>query len=131
MIPCRISSNLTPLVDLEINDKLLTFVLDTGFNGQLEFAITPDVLTELGAQWFSYGNMKDPNGKSEKIDVYTIEVLWDGENRSVFAYEIKVPRDLPEGEIPANLVGTRMLDGHYLALEVREGGQGSITALPQ
>ena len=93
-------------------------IIDTGFTG---FLTLPDPSVELlELPWLCRQPGILADGKVDFFDVYTAEVIWDGQRRTV---EIEATDTEP-------LVGMGLLAHYSLRMDVREGGIVTIQALP-
>jgi clan AA aspartic protease len=92
-------------------------VVDTGFNGWL--TLPSHLISSLGLTWYtrSVGEMAD--GTLVENDVYLVEVLWNGQPRTVLATRID----------SAPLIGMSLLAGHELRVQAIEDGDVTITPL--
>lgn len=99
-------------------EQVVEAVIDTGFTGFA--ALPPSVLAALRLPLIGRSPAVLANGSEVLIDIYEIEILWDGRWRTVEA-----------GSIDAGaLVGMALLGGHSLYLEATAGGRVTIEALP-
>lgn len=123
MIAGRVNSDLEALVELTLvnsrdgSRRTLTAVIDTGFNGFL--TLHPDLLGELNAERRGRGRAKLANGQFDVFDIFAVDVLWDGEQRTVEA-------DAAEAE---PLIGMELLRGFDLSSRVVPGGTMTIEGL--
>ena len=91
-------------------------VLDTGYS---EFLTLPSALvSELRLPYVTSDQAVLADGSEVSFDVHEATVLWDGEPRRVDAYAADA----------TPLVGMRLLDGHSLYVDVRDGGRVVIQA---
>ena len=89
-------------------------VIDTGYNG---FLTLPTALVlELELPFLGTGRARLANDEEVEFDTHDVTVLWDGQERHVQA-------DAVEG---TPLIGMRLLDRHYLNIEVEVGGRVNI-----
>ena len=91
-------------------------VIDTGFTGFL--SLPSGVVVALGLPFISASQATLADGSQVTLNAYRAMVLWDGELRYVRAYAADA--------IP--LAGMRLLDRHYLNIEVVDGGRVVIQA---
>ncbi len=91
-------------------------VIDTGFTGFL--TVTPALATELGLDFRGIGRATLADGSEATFLQYGAAVLWDGQPRYVEA----------DAADTTPLVGMRLLYGHSLLVEVRDGGRVVIEA---
>lgn len=94
-------------------------VIDTGYNGYLTF---PNHLVEALRLTFAghrRGTLAD--GSAVRLNVYLASVFWHGQQKDVLVSEAA----------GTPLVGMSMLDGSRMAMDVIDGGDVTIEALPQ
>lgn len=91
-------------------------VVDTGYNGFL--TLPTELVAELGLAYKarSYALLADGSGVT--YQVYTVSVLWDGQQRQIGA--------AATGDTP--FIGMAMLEGHNLNIDVEIGGRVLIQA---
>ena len=111
-----------PMVKLAVQgptgkNRVIEAVIDTGFNGFL--TLPPVLVTGLGLPFVSIGRGFLANGSEVSFDVHYGSVLWDGHQRHI---RVNVADTTP-------LVGMRLLDGHGLYVEVRDGGRVVIQVM--
>jgi clan AA aspartic protease len=97
--------------------KTVDAVIDTGFTGFLSLPIA--IIMELKLQWSYRDRATLGDGSETVFDVYSAEILWDGQLR-----EIEV--DSAETE---PLLGMALLRGYRLQVDTIEGGLVSIETL--
>ncbi|MXY78244.1 MAG: clan AA aspartic protease [Chloroflexi bacterium] len=86
-------------------------VVDTGYDG---FLTLPAVLVgELDLPFVTSGEATLADGSAVSFDIHMVTVDWDGHARHV---EADAAETTP-------LVGMRLLDGHRLYVEVKDGGR--------
>ena len=90
-------------------------IVDAGFNGFL--TLPRSVMDALGAPVFSRGRAILADGREELFDIHRVTVDWDGQLISV------------EAEVTgsAALVGTALFENCNLHMQVRIGGEFTIT----
>ena len=93
-------------------------VVDTGFTDFL--TLPPALVGRLALPLGGSMRVALADGSEVDLDVYTVEVLWDGRVLSVPALEA-------DGGL---LAGMSLLHGHELPMQVVDGGQVTIQALP-
>jgi clan AA aspartic protease len=93
-------------------------VIDTGFSGAL--TISPATVAALGLVRQSDVTVRLGDGTVRQLDVYDVEVEWDGAWLAALVTEI-------DGD---PLIGMRLLAGHELRMAVVPGGVVEITPLP-
>ena len=86
-------------------------VVDTGFTGFLE--VTPSMAVELGLPFEGTARATLGDGSETTFPYYGVAVLWDGRTRYVEA----------DAADTTPLVGMRLLNGHSLYVEVKDGGR--------
>lgn len=106
-LPIRGSSGRTREVEAAI---------DTGFNGSL--TLPAELAEELKLPFITTVAAFLANGEMVRLNVYRVELLWDGRTRYI--------RADATGKRP--LVGMSLLHRHSLYLEVVEGGRVEIQA---
>ena len=116
MIEGAVNAAYEPVVTLAVQGpaeqtREIEAVIDTGFNGYL--TLPPDLVTGLGLPFVSIGRAFLANGSEVSFDVHYATVLWDGHPRRT---RVNVADTTP-------LVGMRLLDGHRLYVEVKDGGR--------
>ncbi len=109
VVPLRVQGPSGHTMDIEA-------VVDTGFTGFL--TLPPALMTDLRLRYRGRGWATLADGSEAPFDVYGVTVLWDGLPRLIEADEAD--------SIP--LVGMRLLEGHNLNIEVRDGGSVVIQA---
>ena len=97
--------------DLEVE-----LVIDTGFNGWISLPAT--LIAQLDLPWRRRGRGELADGSATIFDIYEATVDWDGQLRRVWVDEIDA----------APLLGTALLDGHELRIQVWSGGNVTIAA---
>ena len=85
-------------------------VLDTGFNGYL--TLPPELIAELGLPFRRNGRAVLGDGSTVTFDIHEAVVIWDGRPR-------RIPVDAADTD---PLLGMGLLYGHFLGVEVFEGG---------
>jgi clan AA aspartic protease len=92
----------------------LKAVVDTGFSGFL--TIPPALIAALGLPWLGRQDGILADGQVHVFDVYTANILWDGQPRTV---EVETVGAEP-------LLGMDLMRGHELRIHVVAGGTVSI-----
>lgn len=123
MISGTVNSELEALVRLWIRgpgtEAEAEFLVDTGFNGFL--ALPSDLVAKLGLRRRSQGRAVLADGSERSLDIYEALILWRGRLVSV-----------PIGAGSAEpLLGTNLLYGNELVIQVVEGGSVLISELPR
>jgi clan AA aspartic protease len=122
MIVGKITSH-EAILSLEVSGsntvlRRIEAVIDTGYNGYLTF---PKHLVEALRLTFAghrRGTLAD--GSAVRLNVYLASVFWHGRQKDVLVSETA----------GTPLVGMSMLDGSRMAMDVIEGGDVTIEALP-
>ena len=86
-------------------------VVDTGFDDYL--TLPTSVIRELGLTFRTTRRAILADGSAVELHVYNVTVIWDGIPRDTYA--------IAADNVP--LLGMSLLDGHYLGVEVRDGGR--------
>lgn len=123
MIPGSVNANLEATVRLLVRgpggqEQDLEAVIDTGFNGFL--TVSSVLLRQLGLTRIGRSRVRLANGQEELLDLYEIEVVWDGQWRTVEA-------EVAETDA---LVGMSLVYGYSVYVEAIEGGRVVIVPLP-
>jgi clan AA aspartic protease len=93
-------------------------VVDTGFNGEL--TLPAALIAALGLAFHRQEQTILADGSTIETDTYQGIVIWDGAERSILV-------EASEGDA---LVGTLLMDGYELRVEMRTGGAVTLTPLP-
>ena len=110
----------SPLVIMGPNGRQqrIEAIIDIGFTG---FSTLPHSSVELlELPWLCRQPGILADGKVDFFDVYTAEIIWDGQRRTV---EVEATDTEP-------LVGMSLLADYSLRVDVREGGTVTFLALP-
>ena len=99
--------------------RRLRAIIDTGFDGWL--SLPPALIAELELPWRRRGLALLADGSECVFDIYQATVVWDRRRRSI-------PID---GADTTPLVGTALLEGSELKVQVRAGGMVTIKPLPK
>ena len=91
-------------------------VVDTGFTGQL--IVPTQLVAELELPFAQTSQARLANGDEVDFNVHGATAVWDG--RPIHIYVSAAGPDI--------LVGMRLLDGHTLTVNVKEGGRVIIEA---
>ena len=98
--------------------KTLSVVVDTGFTGWL--TLPPDLIRELGLQQQGSRFVTLADGQAARVNLYLALIAWDGQI---------LPRLVHQSDsVP--LIGMYLMTGYHLAVDVREGGAVTLSALP-
>lgn len=92
-------------------------IVDTGFSGFLTLPST--IIARLNLAFRSLTQVTLADGTDVQLNVYRIDVLWDGTRRSFEVLEAS----------GATLVGMALLHGYKVEIEVADGGSVTIEAL--
>lgn len=113
------SCEATLLVVIQNNSitQLVDAVIDTGFSGFL--TLPSDIITALGFRWEGRDIATLGDGTSCTFEVYTGQVIWDGQYRDIYINESET--------VP--LIGMRLLRGYDLRIQTIEGGLVEIEEL--
>ena len=84
-------------------------VVDTGYTGWL--TLPPDFITTLGLAWRERGGGILADGSQALFDVYSANVLWDGQS-------LDIPIDAIDSD---PLVGMSLMYGYELLLPIVDG----------
>ena len=98
-------------------EQAIEAVFDTGFNGHL--TLPPALIEELGFSFLRIARAMLGDGSAVVFDVHEALILWNGRPR-------RIPVDAAD---TAPLLGTGLLYGHELSLQVIEGGDALIRPL--
>ena len=97
--------------------KTLSVVVDTGFTGWLTLPL--DLIRELGLLYQGNRDVRLADGQVLSIDLYAALIAWDGQI---------LPRLVHQSD-STPLIGMYLMTGYHLAVEVREGGAVTLSAL--
>ena len=123
MMTGTVNAELEPLVRFAVRNAAgepepVEAVIDTGFNGFL--TLPPALIAALGLPWLCRQEGQLADGSLLAFDVYVATVDWHGQPRTV---EIEATDAQP-------LLGTALLKGSELQMQVVPGGAISISQLP-
>ncbi len=93
-------------------------IIDTGFNGYL--TVSSALAARLGLLRIGRSRVRLASGREEVLDLYEIEVLWDGQWQTVES-------DAADTE---PLVGMSLAYGYRICVETIENGRVVIEHLP-
>jgi predicted aspartyl protease len=105
-------------LDAADNPLLLDVEIDTGFGGLI--ALPPDVIAHLALPFIANYDVELADGSKITRPNYEARVEWQGTVRTVRAIEM--------GTVP--LVGINFFWGHRITIDVRIGGDVTITPIP-
>jgi clan AA aspartic protease len=108
-----------PLVVGNINkqQKVVDTVIDTGFSGFL--SLPSSIITSLDLPWSASDIVTLGDGSETLFDLYTANVIWDGQYREIYIAESETEP----------LLGMALLYGYRLQVDNVEGGIVKIEAL--
>lgn len=92
-------------------------VIDTGFDGWL--SLPPVLISRFGLPWRRRGRALLADGSESVFDIYEGTVDWDGDRRRVSIDEANT----------APLAGMSLLEGYELLVQVRPGGNVTISRM--
>src|SRR5258706_464601 len=122
MIYGKVNSSLEPRLSLAVHDasggkQFIEVTLDTGFNGYM--TLPGSIILSLGLKKSGSTRIILGDGRVEKCSVYRGVVEWDG-----------IPVDIEvEAADFKPLVGTALMRGFQLHVEVEKGGEVVIELL--
>ena len=122
MIEGTVNGILEPVVTLVVSGvaertSRVDALIDTGYGGDL--MLPTDVVRDLGLMRVGGTRLVLANGMEESFHTYMATVDWSGNKRGVAVHATSA----------AALVGMRLLDGHNLQIDVRQGGRVLIETL--
>lgn len=94
--------------------RTITCMIDTGFNGFL--TLPPKLISTLGLDWIHVDDAWLANASKVHTRVFVVDVEWGGAIQTVQVHETE--------NVP--LLGTFMLVGCHLAIDMIEGGDVTI-----
>lgn len=118
----EVSARLEPIVWLRLRNPIgiefeVAAIVDTGFGGSLALPKSTIAFHQLRLR--TTGAAKLGDGSPRQFEVYFAEVWWDGRWQTVSAAAI--------GGEP--LVGTRLLSGYRLTIDLAPGGSVGIAPM--
>jgi clan AA aspartic protease len=105
------------LVTLSKQQKVIDTVIDTGFSGFL--SLPSSIITALDLPWSASDIVTLGDGSETLFDLYTANVIWDGQYREIY---------IAESEMEP-LLGMALLYGYRLQVDNIEGGIVKIEEL--
>lgn len=122
MIEGEFSADGLAVVPLQVLDSLgllneIAAIVDTGFNGDL--TLNKQTIEQLGLRSTGVRVGELANGSSAQFNVFEAEVNWHGSHFVVAVME----------SISGDLIGTALLTGSRLTIDVRTGGRVTIEPL--
>jgi clan AA aspartic protease len=93
-------------------------VIDTGFTGFL--SLPPATVAALGLTWLQIETAMLADGSIQVFDVYTASIIWDTQSRTIRVTAVDT----------SPLVGTKLLQGNEVRIEVKPNGRVTIDLLP-
>lgn len=123
MLTGVVSAQLEPLMRLSVRDgsdqpQEVEAVVDTGYNGFL--TLPASLVASLGLTWLCRQQGRLADGSILTFDVYVAIVDWQGKRRIV---EVEAADSYP-------LLGTLMLEGCELRINVISGGSVTVAGIP-
>ena len=123
MITGYVNQALEPVVPVAVLDRnghrwRLEVVVDTGFSGDLTLPLAS--INELGLPWRGSMEMFQADGRAVKCHRYAATIIWDGQHRTIEVME----------SATESLLGTNLLNGYLLTIQMTAGGEVSIAELP-
>ena len=85
-------------------------IVDTGYDGFL--TLPPTMIRELELRWITFGEATLADGSEIEFDVHEGEIVWDRR---------RVPIRIDSSD-STPLIGTRLLEGFELTMQVRQDG---------
>jgi clan AA aspartic protease len=118
-----VNANLDATVPLTVYDsngqpQQIEATIDTGFDGYL--ALPPALIVALALPWVRQHRGYLADGTLHAFEVHAAPLLRDGHQRIVEAQAVE----------PVPLIGTRLLHGYILRIEVIAGGSVTIEVRP-
>ncbi len=116
MIEGTVNGILEPVVTLVVSGvaertSRVDALVDTGYGGDL--MLPSDVVRDLGLVRVGATRLVLANGMEESFRTYMATVDWSGNKQGVAVHATSA----------AALVGMRLLEGHNLQIDVRQGGR--------
>ncbi|MGH9798938.1 MAG: clan AA aspartic protease, partial [Blastocatellia bacterium] len=93
-------------------------IIDTGYTGFL--TLPSQLIKELSLVWLRRDHAYLADETETVFDVYEASVMWDGKPRRIVVDEVDSD----------SLLGMSMLAEYQLIMNVRDGGEVTIEALP-
>ncbi len=123
MISGQVDSSLEPTVVLTVrgdsSDPIaVPFVIDTGYTGQI--LLSSPLIVDLQLRWLRDDRAMLADGSIVRHEVFAAWIEWDGELREV---------SVDESDSPP-LIGTALLRGYVLNMQMRRRGKVTIKRLP-
>jgi clan AA aspartic protease len=97
--------------------KVIDTVIDTGFSGFL--SLPSSIITALDLPWSASDIVTLGDGSETLFDLYTANVIWDGQYREIYVAESETEP----------LLGMALLYGYRLQVDNVEGGIVKIEEL--
>ena len=97
--------------------QVIDTVIDTGFSGFL--SLPSAMVTALDLPWSASDIVTLGDGSETLFDLYTANVIWDGQYREIYIAESETEP----------LLGMALLYGYRLQVDTIEGGSVKIEAL--
>ena len=123
MITGRVGQHRNAIIQIDMLDsrgrlQRVNAIIDTGFD--LELALPRATIRSLGLTWRDEIEMTLANGETVGFQLYSATIIWHERRR-----EIRVLETLDEA-----IIGTDLLWGSTLTMQMREGGDVIIEELP-
>jgi clan AA aspartic protease len=106
-----------PVRNPQGREQAIEAVIDTGFNGYL--TLPSDLIATLGLPFRRNGRALLGDGSAVTFDIHEAIIVWDGRLR-------RIAVDAADTD---PLLGTGLLYGHELNVQVIEGGSAAIRVL--
>ncbi len=123
MISGEVDDGLEPTVILEIakpgsRGRKVPFVVDTGYNGRV--SLPPVLIQSLGLTWHRTSLASLADGSEVEYRIFRAEIVWD---EAIFSIDEDEADTVP-------LLGTELLRGYEVAMQMRPHGKVTIEKLP-
>lgn len=123
MIRGTVTDENEPVIELRLrgphsDEVVLTTLIDTGFTSYL--SLPESVVSALDLTWVSQGRLYLADGAFDVYDIYEAEIGWDGSWYTTSVYSMGAEA----------MIGTSLLFGHRLTVDVINDGPVEITRLP-
>jgi clan AA aspartic protease len=105
--------------DLGKQRVVVDAIIDTGYTGFL--TLPPSTIAELNLPWRGSEEGVLGDGSTQRFDVYSATVIWDGEFRTIKINESNTN----------SLMGVGLLYGYEVCIKTINGGMVTIKALSE
>jgi clan AA aspartic protease len=105
--------------DLGKQRVVVDAIIDTGYTGFL--TLPPSTIAELSLPWRGSEEGVLGDGSTQRFDVYSAKVIWDGEFRTIKINESNTN----------SLMGVGLLYGYEVCIKTINGGMVTIKALSE